>query len=173
MSASRDFNKENLGSGTGADSPKQGKRSGNSSEGQNNNKFAKIMSPENNPMKKSPPTKTTTSVYKDNSNVKNGNQTKKISTGEPFYKGCEYRCKTCDKVYGSVEQIRIHLRKSHKMGNDRDNYDMTRVEYFDCVICGANMLRDYLVIKTHVKSKHKMGMVEYAKDYVNPCLGIE
>ena len=27
--------------------------------------------------------------------------------------------------------------------------------------------RDYLVIKTHVRSRHKMGMVEYAKDYVN------
>ena len=107
--------------------------------------------------------------------LKDSNKSKKISNGEPFYKGCEYRCKTCSNVLGSVEAIRNHLRKSHKFSqnNYRENYDMIREEHFDCVICGANMLRDYLVIKTHVKAKHKMGMVEYARDYVNPCLGIE
>jgi hypothetical protein len=39
------------------------------------------------------------------------------------------------------------------------------VDYFDCFICGINMLRDYLIIKCHVRSRHKMGMVEYARDH--------
>ena len=101
--------------------------------------------------------------------LKDSNQRKKITNGEPFYKGCEYQCKTCSNVLGSVEAIRNHLRKSHKFSqnNYRENYDMIREEHFDCVICGTNMLRDYLVIKMHVRSRHKMGMVEYARDHVN------
>ena len=104
--------------------------------------------------------------------IKNNKNTQKggnDSSPEPFYKGCEYRCKSCGEMRGSVEHIREHVRKSHKQLQhcDRANYDMTREEHFDCVLCGANMLRDYLVIKTHVRSRHKMGMVEYAKDYVN------
>ena len=96
---------------------------------------------------------------------KSGNR----NSPEPFYKGCEYRCKSCGQMRGSLEHIRDHVRKSHKelQHCDRANYDMTREEHFDCVLCGANMLRDYLVIKMHVRSRHKMGMVEYAKDHVN------
>jgi hypothetical protein len=48
---------------------------------------------------------------------------------------------------------------------DPSNWDLVRVEYFDCFICGINMLRDYLIIKGHVRSRHKMGMVEYARDH--------
>ena len=50
---------------------------------------------------------------------------------------------------------------------DSSNYNMTREEFFDCVLCDENMHRDYLVIKMHVRSKHKMGMVEYARDHVD------
>ena len=104
--------------------------------------------------------------------IKNNKCTQKSGNGsslEPFYKGCEYRCKSCGQIKGSVEHIREHVRKSHKelQHCDRANYDMTREEYFDCVLCGVNMLRDYLVIKMHVRSRHKMGMVEYSRDYVN------
>ena len=96
--------------------------------------------------------------------LKNGS-----NSPEPFYKGCEYRCISCGEIRGSVEHIRNHVRKSHKelQHCDSTNWDMIHEEHFDCVICGANMLRDYLVIKTHVKLRHKMGMVEYARDHVN------
>jgi hypothetical protein len=43
---------------------------------------------------------------------------KKINTElEPpkFYEGCEYRCKICGESRGSVEHIRNHIRKSHKV----------------------------------------------------------
>ena len=61
------------------------------------------------------------------------------------------------------------MRKAHKglKPSDSSNYKMIREEHFDCVLCRVNMLRDYLVIKMHVRSRHKMGMVEYARDYVN------
>ena len=98
-----------------------------------------------------------------------GTQNNGSNSLEPFYKGCEYRCNSCGEIRGSLEHIREHVRKFHKnlQHCDRANYDMIREEHFDCVICGANMLRDYLVIKTHVKLRHKMGMVEYARDHVN------
>ena len=102
--------------------------------------------------------------------IKNKGTQKNVSNNpEPFYKGCEYRCNSCGEIRGSLEHIREHVRKFHKnlQHCDRANYDMIREEHFDCVICGANMLRDYLIIKMHVRSRHKMGMVEYARDYVN------
>ena len=95
--------------------------------------------------------------------------TKNINSKEPFYKGCEYLCKVCSETRDSVEHIRNHMRKFHPelQHTDPSNYDLIREEYFDCVLCDANMLRDYLVIKMHVRSRHKMGMVEYARDHVN------
>ena len=98
-----------------------------------------------------------------------GTQKNGSNNPDPFYKGCEYRCNSCGEIRGSLEHIREHVRKFHKnlQHCDRANYDMIREEHFDCVICGANMLRDYLIIKMHVRSRHKMGMVEYARDHVN------
>ena len=94
--------------------------------------------------------------------------------GKPFYKGCEYRCMSCGEMRGSVELIRKHVLKLHKVTHQCDkkacnlcNFNMTRMERYDCVICGANMLRDYWVIKMHVGKIHKMSMPKYAKRYVN------
>jgi hypothetical protein len=56
---------------------------------------------------------------KSNSEIQeNAKGLKKIKTNlEPpkFYEGCEYRCKTCGELRGSVEHIRNHIRKSHKV----------------------------------------------------------
>ena len=94
--------------------------------------------------------------------------------GKPFYKGCEYRCMSCGEMRGSVELIRKHVLKLHRVTHQCDkkacnlcNFYMTRMERYDCVICGANMLRDYWVIKMHVGKIHKMSMPEYANGYVN------
>ena len=94
---------------------------------------------------------------------------KNTNTTEKWYNGCEYQCKICSDIKTSVEHIRNHVKKFHPEVHHTDpsNYEMTREEFFDCVICNENMHRDYLVIKVHVKAKHKMGMVEYARDHVN------
>jgi len=93
---------------------------------------------------------------------------KKRSTEQTWYKGCEYLCKVCNETRDSTEHIRNHVKKYHPelQHNDPSNYDMIKEDYFDCVICDENMLRDYLIIKMHVRSRHKMGMVEYANEYV-------
>ena len=87
---------------------------------------------------------------------------------QAWYKGCEYLCKVCNETRDSTEHIRNHVKKYHPelQHNDPSNYDMIKEDYFDCVICDENMLRDYLIIKMHVRSRHKMGMVEYANEYV-------
>lgn len=94
---------------------------------------------------------------------------KKRSTEQAWYKGCEYLCKICSETRDSTEHIRNHVKKYHPelQHNDPSNYDMIKEDYFDCVICDENMLRDYLIIKMHVRSRHKMGMVEYANEYVH------
>jgi len=107
-------------------------------------------------------------VFEIKKEVKKG-KAKKRSTEEPFYKGCEYLCKICNETRDSTEHIRNHVKKYHPEleHNDPSNYDMIKEEYFDCPICDENMLRDYLVIKKHVRCRHKMGMVEFANEHVN------
>ena len=106
-------------------------------------------------------------VFEIKKEVKKGN-VKKRSTDQAWYKGCEYLCKICNETRDSTEHIRNHVKKYHPelQHNDPSNYDMIKEDYFDCVICDENMLRDYLIIKMHVRSRHKMGMVEYANEHV-------
>ena len=94
---------------------------------------------------------------------------KKMNMKEQWHKGCEYQCKMCNDTRDSVGDIRKHVKRFHPSmeHTDSSNYNMTREEFFDCVLCDENMHRDYLVIKMHVRSKHKMGMVEYARDHVD------
>lgn len=85
------------------------------------------------------------------------------------YQGCEYRCKICQSVRFSADQLAAHAKSKHRIS--RKDYEnkygdlKTKSAIFKCKICSAEIQHNIKSIIFHLRQRHQMSNADYMKKF--------